>query len=92
MLHAIDGFCQAWGHAYDAVFFCQDHYRMDQVSDQYRAKVAHLQYAADEMVQAEYQPSQPLIFITRSLDLDGRTRWVIAHLDQLDLLTRGNSR
>jgi thymidylate kinase len=42
MADAMDGFCRAWGQAYDAVFFCQDHYGTRQRSDKYRARVADL--------------------------------------------------
>lgn len=86
MADAMDGFCRAWGRVYDAVFFCQDHYAVGQRGDKYRARVADLQVQADSLVRAEYRRlGQLIIEIPRGLDIDERSRWVVAQIKNLDL-------
>lgn len=87
MADAMDGFCRAWGQAYDAVFFCQDHYDTEQRGDKYRVRVADLQVQADGLVRAEYtRLGQPIIEIPRALDIDKRARWVVAQMKKLGLI------
>lgn len=84
---AMDGFCRAWGQVYDAVFFCQDHYRTRKRGDRYRSRVADLQVQADGLVRAEYtRLCQPIIEIPRGLDMDKRVRWVVARINKLGLI------
>jgi hypothetical protein len=83
----MDGFCRSWSGAYDAVFYCQDHYAISGQRDPYRSKVAHLQAQADEMVRAEYaRLSQPLALVPKSLDVGDRARWVVAQMKMLNLV------
>ena len=87
MADAMDGFCRAWGQVYDAVFFCQDHYRTRKRGDRYRSRVADLQVQADGLVRAEYtRLCQPIIEIPRGLDMDKRVRWVVARINKLGLI------
>lgn len=87
MVDGIEAFCRAWGLAYDVVFYCQDYYDAQQLGDQYRSKVAHLQVQADEHVRAEYSHLElALTLIPRSLDLADRTQWVISQMEQLGLI------
>ncbi|MGH3908905.1 MAG: AAA family ATPase [Pseudonocardiaceae bacterium] len=87
MAGAIDGFCRAWGQAYDAVFYCQDHYDVEQRGDWYRARVADLQVQADGLVRAEYaRLDQPIIEIPRALDIDERARWIVVQMKKLGLI------
>lgn len=87
MADAMDGFCRAWGQAYDVVFFCQDHYGTVQRGDKYRTRVADLQVQADSLVRAQYtRLGQQIIEIPRGLDIDKRARWVVARIKKLGLI------
>jgi predicted ATPase len=87
MADAMDGFCRAWGQAYDAVFFCQDHYGTGQRGDKYRTRVADLQVQADSLVRAQYtRLGQQIIEIPRGLDIEKRARWVVARIKKLGLI------
>jgi predicted ATPase len=86
MVGAMDGFCRAWGKAYDAVFFCQDHYLAEQGGDKYRVRVADLQVQADGLLRAEYaRLGQPIIEIPYALDIGKRARWVAVRMKKLGL-------
>jgi hypothetical protein len=87
MAGAMDRFCRAWGKAYDAVFFCQDHYLAEQDGDKYRARVADLQARADCLLRAEYaRLGRSNIEIPRALDVDECARWVVVQMRKLDLI------
>jgi predicted ATPase len=87
MAGAMDGFCRAWGTAYDAVFFCQDHYLAEQRGDKYRSRVADLQVQADGLLRAEYaRLGQPIIEVPRALDIGERARWVAVRMKKLGLI------
>lgn len=91
MVEAMDVFCRAWGAAYDAIFYCQDHYNTTQRGDRYRAKVAHLQQDADDLVRLEYERlNQALIYIPRALDVDQRAVWVITQLTDRHIIEIGD--
>jgi hypothetical protein len=78
MAGAMDGFCRAWGKAYDAVFFCQDHYLAEQRGDKYRVRVVDLQVQADGLLHAEYaRLGQPIIEIPNALDIGERARHMV---------------
>jgi predicted ATPase len=86
MVGAMDGFCRAWGKAYDAVFFCQDHHLAEQRGDKYRVRVADLQVQADGLLRAEYaRLGQPIIEIPHALDIGERARWVTVRMKKLGL-------
>lgn len=92
MVEAMEAFCRAWGPAYDAIFYCQDHYGTSQRGDAYRVKVAGLQQQADDLVRVEYERlNQPIIEIPRSLDIDERAAWVVAQILQLGLFEERES-
>jgi predicted ATPase len=87
MAGAMDGFCRAWGSAYDAVFFRQDHYPAEQRGDKYRSRVADLQVQADGLLRAEYaRLGQPIIEVPRALAIGERARWVAVRMKKLGLI------
>jgi predicted ATPase len=88
MVDAMGAFCRSWGTAYDAVFYCQDHFGIQQQGDRYRSKVAHLQGQADLLVREEYTAlDQELIPIPSGLAPEERAQWVIQRMRQLAIPT-----
>lgn len=92
ILTAMETFCQAWMHTYDAVFYLHDHYHPDQPGDPHRALVLGLQKQADDyLVELYARSGVSLIHVPRELNLDARTAWVAAQANVRGLVCSGST-
>lgn len=92
ILTAMESFCQAWMHTYDAVFYLHDHYCPDQPGDPHRALVLSLQKKADEyLVELYARTGVPLIHVPGALALHERTAWIAERANELGLIRSSNT-
>lgn len=87
-LAAMEAFCRAWAGVYDSVFYCCDRFSQYQPGDPYRAKVLHLQSAADRVVRSTCATTgQKVIDIPPSMTTAERVRWITARVTKLGITT-----
>jgi predicted ATPase len=89
-LAAMETFCRAWAHTYDAVFYCCDRYDQQQHGDPYRAKVLDLQPAADRVVRHTCAATgQRVIDVPPGMTTADRVRWVSDRAADLGIAPAG---
>ncbi len=86
VLRAMETFCRAWSHVYDAVFYCCDKFDQEQVGDPYRSKVLDIQPAADRVVRSTCAGAgQRVIDIPPNMSTGQRVTWIAEQLTDLGL-------
>ncbi len=89
-LAAMETFCRAWAHTYDAVFYCCDRFSQQQPGDPYRVKVLDIQPAADRVIRHTCATTgQRVIDVPPGMATADRVHWIAARVTALGITPAG---